>query len=735
MATTPTRRLGVKPWSLEFLRTYAQVFLAHSPWVGLLLLLATATHPPTFAYGLVAVITASVTARTLGLDGDLRASGYHGYNALLVGAGVGQLYSGAWLSVAVVVLGSAVAVVLTAAARAWLTRRIALPVLSLPFLAVFWLVIWAAPALGLFPVHPAPESSSATSAMVSFLADYARSLGSILFTPTVAAGAMVALALLLHSRIASLLAFASFALISAVNLALPAPLPASITSVLAANAMLLSIAIGGVWFLPSRWSVLWASAATLLCMLVTAGLAGPCLTAGIPLLFAPFNLLAFAILLAARERVRDDKPKSVDFLPGSPEENLDYVLNQRARFPSCHGLRLQLPFRGRWTCTQGVDGEHTHQGPWRYGLDFQVTGDDGELCAGLASDLTNYHGYKLPVLAVAAGIVVKIENDIADNDVGDMDLVHNWGNVVIVQHGPGLYSLVAHLARRSIKVKEGQQVAQGEVLGLCGNSGRSPTPHIHFHLQVGPQLGAATLPIAFSDVVLAASIGERLEVSHIPTKGDVCRNLEPSPELAERICPSPGDAWRLECNGTVETVNVDLNLVGLVQLQSSTSASLVTTRTPHMLVLHDVVGHPASVLALLRAAMPRVPFEDNLSLLWKDHVPATRALGLSWFARSWAKLVPHPGLTMRYTLHRDADCITIDGVSSRTNKQGTPVLRTQVELATKAGPLSIQLRHRRGELRAVRLSPPKVPAGTPEPGLAESEPGSGAPTSQHDGLN
>ena len=97
MATTPTRWPGAKSWALELVRTYAQVFLAHSPWVGLLLLLATATHPPTFAYGLVAVITASVTARISSLDGGLRASGYHGYNALLVGAGVGHLYSGAWL--------------------------------------------------------------------------------------------------------------------------------------------------------------------------------------------------------------------------------------------------------------------------------------------------------------------------------------------------------------------------------------------------------------------------------------------------------------------------------------------------------------------------------------------------------------------------------------------------------------------------------------------------------------
>jgi urea transporter len=730
MAAVSIRWPGAKPWASEFLRTYAQVFLAHSPWVGLLLLLATATQPATLACGVLAVVTASLAARALGLEDGLRASGYHGYNALLVGVGVGHLYATGWLVLAVVGLASTVTVVLTAATRAWLTRRIALPVLSLPFLAVFWLVIGAAPVLELAPAWLAAEPLATTAApptwsMVALLADYARCLGSILFMPTVAAGALVALALLLHSRIASLFAFGTFVLLVAVNAALPSPLPMPLVSVLAANATLLSITIGGVWFLPSRWSILWACAATLACMLVTAGLSRPFAAAGVPLLFVPFNLLSFAVLLAARERVRDGKPKSIDFLPGSPEENLDYVLNQHARFPLSHGMRLQLPFRGRWTCTQAVDGKHTHQGPWRYGFDFQVVGDDGELFTGAPSELTNYHCYKLPVLAPAGGIVVKVENDIADNPVGEMDLVHNWGNVVVVQHGPGLYSLVAHLARRSIKVKEGQQVVQGEVLGLCGNSGRSPTPHIHFHLQAGPHLGATTLPVAFGDVVMAASIGERLEIAHVPAEGDVCRNLEPSQDLAERLRLGPGDEWMIDRSGVSETVTVSLNLVGQTQLQSSRAASLVTTRTPQMLILHDVVGQSESVLALLRAAMPRVPFEDNASLLWKDHVRAHRALGWPWFARLWAHLVPHPGLTLRYTLRKDGDCIIVDGVSFRTDKQGVPVLRTRVVFAGEtgplSGPLSINVRHGRGEVHAVRLTAPEA-AGASAPGLAAPEP-------------
>jgi hypothetical protein len=291
--------------------------------------------------------------------------------------------------------------------------------------------------------------------------------------------------------------------------------------------------------------------------------------------------------------------------------------------------------------------------------------------------------------------------------------------------------LVAHLARRSIKVKEGQQVAQGDVLGLCGNSGRSPTPHIHFHLQSSPHLGAATLPVGFSDVVMAAAIGERLEISHIPAKGEVCRNLDPSNDVAERACPRPGDEWRIQSSGAAEAVTVDLNLFGQVQLQSSQAATLVMSRTPQMLILHDVVGQPGSVLALLRAAMPRVPFEDNASLLWKDHVRAHRGWGLSWFARLWAHLVPHPGLSMRYTLHKDEGCIIIDGVSARIDKQGAPILRTQVVLAPDAGPLSIRLWHGRREICAVRSTTPECPALAPAPHLTVPDRASSAVPQTH----
>jgi murein DD-endopeptidase MepM/ murein hydrolase activator NlpD len=58
------------------------------------------------------------------------------------------------------------------------------------------------------------------------------------------------------------------------------------------------------------------------------------------------------------------------------------------------------------------------------------------------------------------------------------------GNTVIVDHGGGLFSLVAHLSR--IDVKEGEMVSRGDVLGASGATGRVTGPHVHWAVRLGP---------------------------------------------------------------------------------------------------------------------------------------------------------------------------------------------------------------------------------------------------------
>ena len=55
-----------------------------------------------------------------------------------------------------------------------------------------------------------------------------------------------------------------------------------------------------------------------------------------------------------------------------------------------------------------------------------------------------------------------------------------FGNHIKLEHGSGYTTLFAHLSK--IKVKHGQKVKRGEIIGLTGNTGRSTAPHLHYEI-------------------------------------------------------------------------------------------------------------------------------------------------------------------------------------------------------------------------------------------------------------
>jgi murein DD-endopeptidase MepM/ murein hydrolase activator NlpD len=77
-----------------------------------------------------------------------------------------------------------------------------------------------------------------------------------------------------------------------------------------------------------------------------------------------------------------------------------------------------------------------------------------------------------PVYAIASGEVIYAG-----------DGMHGYGNVVIVRHDRQMTSLYAH--NKELKVHQGDQVSQGMLIALLGNTGRSTGPHVHFEIREG----------------------------------------------------------------------------------------------------------------------------------------------------------------------------------------------------------------------------------------------------------
>ena len=137
----------------------------------------------------------------------------------------------------------------------------------------------------------------------------------------------------------------------------------------------------------------------------------------------------------------------------------------------------------------------------RFAIDYLQVDDQNRRFMGDSLKNESYFAEGEDALAVANGVVVATKDSIPENVPGVMSravpitLETVGGNHVIIDIGGGYYAFYAHLKPGSLKVKKGDRVKRGQVVGLVGNSGNSTEPHLHFHISDGNSpLGSEGVP-------------------------------------------------------------------------------------------------------------------------------------------------------------------------------------------------------------------------------------------------
>jgi hypothetical protein len=148
----------------------------------------------------------------------------------------------------------------------------------------------------------------------------------------------------------------------------------------------------------------------------------------------------------------------------------------------------------------------------RYSYDFVLLGADDSLHTGDGKAHAQWSGWGAEVRAPAAGRVIAATGEQPDD--GNFDIARlcetelvAYGNHVVIDHGNGEMSVLAHLQQGSVTVRPGDEVRQGQTVARVGSSGSSLFPHLHYQLVTGVEHGAEGLPSYFPGIRIRRGSG------------------------------------------------------------------------------------------------------------------------------------------------------------------------------------------------------------------------------------
>lgn len=534
------------------------LFFSKNKFFALLILIVSFFSPFAGASSLVAVTVAILAALALGFGKEQVQNGLLTYSVVLFGLGFGTNFEFGAAFASLLVIGAVLTLFISTVLNAILNKR-GLPALSLAFIISTSLLIVASKSftgIGLTHRHIywynemyALGGNTLVDAIQKIenwsvpeiVAGFFKSMSAILFQVNIASGIILSIGLIIYSRIAFILMVFGYAVAIFFGFVMGGFHQIDMSYYnMGTNFMLVAIALGGFYLIPSLRSFLWLFISVPIAYLIATGVGTLMFKVGVPIFSLPFCITVILFLYMLQMRKTHGKLVLTPIQYYSPEINLYRYINGRERLMNNVYHQIALPFMGEWMVSQGYDGTITHKGDWSKALDFVVLDNEMKTYRFPGNLPEHFYCYNKPVLSPADGIVEEIIDHIDDNEIGGNNTQQNWGNTIVIKHNEGLYSKLSHLKKHSFKVAKGAYVKKGELIAHVGNSGRSPEPHLHFQIQATPYVGSKTLTYPISFFTVRENGNTVLQNFSTPKEGSFVSNVNANVQLQHAFNFQPG---------------------------------------------------------------------------------------------------------------------------------------------------------------------------------------------------
>ncbi len=692
------------------------VFLISHPWVGAFLWLALFQDVRHVSFALLGLTVGEATSRMFGIRDESPIEGSLKANALLAALAVAWLTGTSGISVqaqlVVAAVSSVSAAVLTAAALKVL-GGVNLPALVTGYATVAVMLFaifpkWTEAALVATRWWPTPVDA------VDWVITFFRTLGGLLYAPTVGAGMVIAAAVLLWSPISFVTGACGWVAGVIVATALGHQEVVYFWMPTAYNYFLAGMGLGAVFFLPGRYSLVRAAiggcGASFLAVAFQHLFAGTAI-GYLPIVAAVTIWTAIYALTLSGEHPAARRNERRDIAPEEAWWRCAYWTRRSGR----SGPFLVVPTGSPSRIVQGTDGGFSHIGAWRHALDFADVASAGVGPSATAA---------IPVLAPAAGIVERVRNDVEDNSPGLMNHAQQWGNFVMIRLDQGGWAVLAHLQKGSVAVFPGARVEIGSQLGVVGNSGRAARRHLHLHVQSSPRPGDASVPFRLANFVSAPAADQALMNWHSvwwPPEGTIVARAPPVPALSRLLGSAvPGRAlWAVESSGliprpmrsprerTTTRVDIVLDVSGRHVMRDPDGGGMLrwSADADAWRVLELEPGSPP-LMTMLALAVPSIPYAAVHGMVWEEPAPV---IPIAAVRRARLAIAPYVGEPFAYVrcrsgglLEEGEDRLVVDSTLVTPSPWLPSRLVCQVDRIR--GPVRLEATFARGTLVYSQLS-------------------------------